>query len=377
VTAGAHDDGALDALRRQLSDIDRQLLALAARRRQLSSEIGHIKRARGRATRDFAQEKQVIERARRHAVELGMPEELAEALVARLIRSSLVVQEQQRVAAQGGGEGRRVLVIGGAGRMGGWLVRFLSSQGFAVEVADPAGAPEGIPHRADWREGPLDHDLIAVAAPLRATGAILHELVAFAPTGVVFDVGSLKTPLQSGLAALREAGVRVTSLHPMFGPQADLLAGCHVIFVDVGVADATRVVRELFASTMANPVELDLESHDRVIAFVLGLSHALNIAFFTALAESGEAAPRLQELSSTTFQAQLEVAARVAAENPHLYYEIQALNAFGPGALVALEGAVSRLRALVEAGQEDAFCELMDRGRAYLEGLRARAGDRP
>ena len=37
-------------------------------------------------------------------------------------------------------------------------------------------------------------------------------------------------------------------------------------------------------------MQMPLEEHDRVIAYVLGLSHALNIAFFTALAESGEAA---------------------------------------------------------------------------------------
>lgn len=46
---------------------------------------------------------------------------------------------------------------------------------------------------------------------------------------------------------------------------------------------------------------MDPESHDGLIAYVLGLSHALNIAFFTALAESGEAAPRLARMSSTTF----------------------------------------------------------------------------
>src|SRR5688500_19740217 len=43
--------------------------------------------------------------------------------------------------------------------------------------------------------------------------------------------------------------------------------------------------RGLFASTMAELVVVELEEHDRLIAFVLGLSHALNIAFFTALAD--------------------------------------------------------------------------------------------
>ena len=43
-----------------------------------------------------------------------------------------------------------------------------------------------------------------------------------------------------------------------------------------------------------------LDEHDRVIAYILGLSHALNVAFVTAMAESGEAAPRLADMSSTT-----------------------------------------------------------------------------
>jgi chorismate mutase/prephenate dehydrogenase len=112
---------------------------------------------------------------------------------------------------------------------------------------------------------------------------------------------------------------------------------------------------------------MSLEEHDRLIAYVLGLSHALNIAFFTALAESGEAAPRLSQLSSTTFDAQLEVASRVAAESPALYYEIQKLNEYGDASLAALQTAVDRLRQIVAAGDEGRFAELMTRGRAYLD----------
>jgi len=111
---------------------------------------------------------------------------------------------------------------------------------------------------------------------------------------------------------------------------------------------------------------MDLESHDRLIAYVLGLSHALNIAFFTALAESGEAAPRLATLSSTTFDAQLQVASKVAAENPKMYFEIQHLNDYGTESLAALLYAIERLRSVVRAGDVDGFRALMERGRAYL-----------
>ena len=138
-------------------------------------------------------------------------------------------------------------------------------------------------------------------------------------------------------------------------------------------------MRELFAHTMALQVDMELESHDRLIAYVLGLSHALNIAFFTALAGSGEAAPELARLSSTTFDAQLGIAAAVAEENPHLYFEIQSLNDYGGESLGAFAAAVERVRSLIREKDQAGFEALMERGRAYLRGRRedeSRAGHR-
>jgi chorismate mutase/prephenate dehydrogenase len=125
---------------------------------------------------------------------------------------------------------------------------------------------------------------------------------------------------------------------------------------------------------MADLVVMGLDEHDRLIAFVLGLSHALNIAFFTALAESGEAAPRLARMSSTTFDAQLDVATRVAAENPDLYYEIQSLNAYGEESLSALRAAVERLYRSVHEHDPGTFVEMMRRGHEYLQVRQAARG---
>jgi chorismate mutase/prephenate dehydrogenase len=214
----------------------------------------------------------------------------------------------------------------------------------------------------------MDTDLIVVATPIKIANQVLQELAQRKPSGVVFDIGSLKTPLRSGLTALRDAGVRVTSVHPMFGPDTELLSGRHVIFVEVGQTDAVEQARSLFASTMAEQVVMSLDEHDRLVAYVLGLSHALNIAFFTALTESGEAAPRLAQLSSTTYDAQVEVATRVANESPDLYFEIQSLNEYGKDSLLALRHAVERICNCVMDGDAQAFVGMMNRGREYLAG---------
>ena len=365
------DDVTLDDLRRRLNEIDRQFIALVAERKAVSGEVARVKRSTGYPTRDYERERDVILGVRAAASELGVSPALAEEILRLLIRSSLQTQEQASVAARGAGTGRRALVIGGGGKMGGWFVGFLGSQGFTVEVADPSGGPAGVPHVEDWRKTDLNYDYIIVATPLGVTDAILSDLALRRPPGVIFDVGSLKSPLRSGLLALKTQGCRVTSLHPMFGPDTELLSGRHVVFVDLGHAEALASARELFAPTMAEQVVMSLDDHDRLIAYVLGLSHALNIAFFTALAESGEAAPRLARMSSTTFDSQLDVATRVAQESPELYYEIQSLNDYGAESLEALTKAVERIRTAVLSKDHQAFAALMRRGRDYLEDRRS------
>jgi len=357
----------LDELRKHLDDIDRQLIELIADRQRTSGEIARVKRSTGRATRDYGRERDVILGARAEAQAQGVSPRIAEDLMRMLIRSSLTTQERSSVAATGQGTGRRALVIGGAGKLGRWFVEFLASQGFEIDVSDPAGAPEGTTDIGDYRQAELEQDYIVVATPLGYTDAVLRELAMRRPRGVIFDVGSLKSPLRGGLMALKSHGCRVTSVHPMFGPDTELLSGRHVIFVDLGHAEALTQAKELFAPTMVEQVVMSLDEHDRLIAYVLGLSHALNIAFFTALAESGEAAPRLAKLSSTTFDAQLDVATRVAQESPRLYYEIQSLNDYGAESLEALAKAVESLRRSVLSRDAGAFTALMEKGREYLE----------
>src|ERR1700683_2242611 len=358
----------LDELRRHLDELDRRLLQTIAERQATSREIARVKRATGYPTRDYARERDVIVGARTNAEQIGVSPEVAETVVRLLIRSSLTTQEQASVVAHGSGSGRRALVIGGAGKMGGWFTQFLRSQGFDVAVAGPKPAASVVKSIADWRESPLTHDYIVVAAPLGATNTILQQIAQRQPRGVVFDLGSLKSPLRAGLEALRTAGVAVTSLHPMFGPDTELLSGRHVIFIDLGSAAALAQARALFAPTMAEQVVMGLDEHDRLIAYVLGLSHALNIAFLAALADSGEAAPRLVRLSSTTFDAQFDVASKVAEESPELYFEIQRLNDFGSESLEALARAVESVRAAVMAGDQARFKALMLLGHECVQG---------
>jgi chorismate mutase/prephenate dehydrogenase len=216
-------------------------------------------------------------------------------------------------------------------------------------------------HRVDdWEHRIDDYDLVVVAVPLRPSNEILHRLADLKPRGLVFDIGSLKSPMRSGLEALADAGCKVCSVHPMFGPNEIGLSGRHILFVDTGNGEALTEARALFAHTAADCVDLSLDEHDEVMAWVLGLSHLVNIAFASALAESGEAVPLLRQISSSTFNAQLKVAAQVVSENPHLYYEIQQGNRMTGDVVDHFRRVFDQLANAVRDQDEDSWTRAME-----------------
>ncbi len=362
----------LDALRADLDQVDAQLIELAARRQQIVSDIGQLKEGAGRQVRDFRRERQVLDHVRRRAQSAGLDPDLAEDLLKRLIDASLTRQEQERGQRRARGRGQRALVIGGAGRLGGWLADFLDNQGYEILLADPVleARPEhGL--YSDWAAAPLDVELILIACPIARSAAIITALAERQVPGLVLEVASVKTGLIEPLRQAASNGLNICAVHPMFGPDTRLLAGRNVLLMDVGHRPAVEQASALFADTMAEVHEIAIDQHDRLMALVLGLSHALNIAFFTALAQSGISADELKAAASTTFGRQLAIARDVAAENPALYFEIQSLNAHGPWSRELLARAVKALATAVDDENLNEFAGLMRDGSAFFDDLQS------
>ncbi len=315
--------GELLELRTRLDEIDTGIVDLVAERQGVVTTIGEHKLRTGLPLRHYEREREVIDRGMARAESLGLEGAVARDILQTLIHHSLSNQETHKLVQSDHGYGQRALVIGGLGRMGVWMSRYLDMVGYNVDVSDRVDGETAFNRVDDWEARVNDYDLIVVAVPLRPSNNILLRLAELEPQCLVFDIGSLKSPMREGLDALCAHGCRVCSVHPMFGPDEVGLSGRHILFVNVGNEEAIAEARALFAHTAADCVELSLQEHDEVMAWVLGLSHLVNIAFAGALAQSGEAVPLLKKISSSTFDAQLNVATQVVSENPHLYYEIQ------------------------------------------------------
>jgi chorismate mutase/prephenate dehydrogenase len=344
-------------LREQLERVDAQLVTLAADRIRLGRAVGEAKIRDGLPTVDYGQERAVLERACRVADAAGLDAAVAEELLASLIRASVTAQEADRVRQAGVGSGKRAVVVGGAGRMGRWFVRFLADAGYRTAILDPAATDGDNDTGRAWL---AEADLVLCATPPRLTADLYDAWIAAPPRGVVVDIASIKTPLIAAIGRLRAAGARVASLHPMFGPATVLLRDADVVVCDTGDAAATQAVEALFAPTTARLVRLRLDRHDPIMADLLALAHAAAIAFAAALPAADH------PVRSTTFQALERIAGAAVAESPAVYFEIQAANPFAAAAVERLRGVLDRLAATVARGDAAGFAALMEEGKTRV-----------
>ncbi|MDR3282429.1 MAG: prephenate dehydrogenase [Candidatus Methanoplasma sp.] len=324
---------------KNVKDIDRMILHLVAERTKAA--------ASGDAGIDAEELRKAVEGT-------SLDRDTAEAVIDILKKTAAEMGPQCKPS-----ESKRICVVGGRGKMGIWLGGLFASAGHSVTAVDKApGCDHDISIAAEC-------DIVAVATPISAISGILRELDGICGDQAIFDISSLKSPF---IDVLTDMGSRrrVCSVHPMFGPGAKSMRGRNLIVCDCGNAEATGSVSELFGGRGANIVGMPVEDHDRYMSYVLGLSHAVNIAFFTVLERSGIPLEEFMSVASTTFKKNVDTNESVALEDPALYYEIQHLNSDSAKVWEEFSEAVKDVRAASLSDRSEEFTNLMARGRAFF-----------
>ncbi len=353
---------AVESIRWKIEEIDNHILDLIKERMIIALNMGHEKVDKALPVRDLQVEEQVRDRYLARAKEVGISEAAAVELSSLLVRES--VEAQARLPRPM--KPRKVLVVGGGGKMGQWLCRFFASRGHEVKVFDTLPG-KAFPNVGSLERGVKEAEVIVVSSHISATADMLRQIFELRPKGLVFDIASVKSPLIETLKEGADQGLLVCSIHPMFGPDASFIFARNLILCNCGSDAAVKRFMPLLNGTGANVVEMPVEEHDKLIAVVLGMSHALNLSFFEALRGSGYSSDELWRASSTTFQKQMSTSSSVARESPNLYYEIQHLNPYNRE---MLEMLISALRNVQEAGSEEDrahMIRIMQDGRKYFE----------
>ncbi|MCG8463002.1 MAG: prephenate dehydrogenase/arogenate dehydrogenase family protein [Holophagales bacterium] len=360
----------LAQLREQIAEVDRSLLELLRRRMDLAEQVGREKITSGRPILVPEVHDRVLNRARLHAEHCGVSEAVMESIFAAVMRGSVERQHRLGVALEATGS-RRVLIVGGAGNMGGWIQQFAQRLGSKVDIVDPAMA--FLP-RSEGRFGSLgelddigDYAAIWVSVPLGRMPRALEEVVETRPRGLVIEIASIKDHLRPALERADDLGVSVASLHPMFGPSKSVYETLtFVLACRLDPQSEKEAIERWLRHPYTHLVPVPFDHHDRLMGWLLGLAHLSGMVFGSALTRSGLGIEELEACASTTYDRQVSTASSVLSEDPDLYYDIQQLNPHRGQVYKAARAALDELIDAVQEHDRESFREVLSGARHYM-----------
>lgn len=352
-------------LRDEIAEVDREIVAYVAKRLHLAEQIGMEKKLLALPLRDADVEESVMTRLLAECSTRGISDAFAGGLTRLLIGES--VRREEAVEPPDPVR-RHVLVVGGSGQMGRWLCRYLRDRGYDVAVYDPAGPFDGFAHEPDLTNGVASADVVAVSVPMTQSAAVLRTIGSMKPKGLVFDICSLKAPVERELRGMGKAGVKVASVHPMFGPDLWPLSSGNITFSDCGNGVAVLEAKELFRPSGASFVDVSLDHHDEFMAFLLSLSHMCLLTFARTVSKSPFDLAGLRRPAGTTFSRLSIAAAGLLKDPPHLLRDIQALNPHTPAIRKGMREVLDDWERATEADDPAEFLTLIEQTRAYFRG---------
>jgi len=357
----------LEALRTEISELDRRLLELLNRRLELVAAVRDHKDEAGERWIDHEREAELLQ-----ALVDANAGPLSERGVRSIFSAVLDVLKQEvaadrRTPASPGAAPERqraverVAVVGtglvgtsvalAAGRAGSRIRGFDADGG----VLERAAARSALEPASSLAGAVADAELVVVAVPVGAAPAVVREaLDAAGPDTVVTDVASTKRPLGSVLDP------RFVPGHPVAGGATGGPARATADLFDAAIwflaptesssAESVQLVERFVGSLGARAVRTDAEAHDRLLALTSHLPHALANLLMLRVAEAATD----DEAPLAFAGASLREMTRLAGANAAVWSDIFLGNADEiAAALVGLRGSLDELEQALRAGDRE------------------------
>jgi prephenate dehydrogenase len=185
-----------------------------------------------------------------------------------------------------------------------------------------ADVTKAIEHRLDSALAAAE--LVVCAVPEDALVAALPQLIAAAPTGaLLIDTASVKSPLRP---LWSPDGPSILSINPMFAPSLSPAGRC-VLTVSAGRPGRQSEFLELLRRNGMRVMQLEgADEHDRLVAVTQAGVHAATLAYGLTLAGAGFSGEQVAQLAPPPCRQQLMLLARMVAQPPEVYEDIQRSN---------------------------------------------------
>ncbi len=336
----------LEILRRQLDNIDREIVSLLGKRQAEVERVVSLKKAYNLPVYHPAREEDLLSQRRIQGAEAELDPDYIEDIYRRILRQSRV-EQTARLAQKGVRAGATVLLVGGLGSMGQYFHNWFADAGYNIRILD----------RHDWPNADKlceGIELAIISVPIEVTNAVADRLGPYLPADCVLaDITSIKeSPLN---AMLDSHEGPVVGLHPLFGPTTSTMDKQIVVVTPGRNLPACKWLIDQFSVWGSIILQVSAKEHDEVMSIVQTLRHFATFAFGQFLRRRHVDLSRTLEFSSPIYRLELGMVGRLFAQDPSLYSEIIFAS---PERLTLLKDFLTSLTenlAMIEKGDKDVF----------------------
>lgn len=304
---------ALKDIRKEIDSLDQELIEIFAKRLALVKKVGEIKHQQGLPIYVPEREADMLEARREEAQRKGIPPDLIEDVLRRLMRESYVSENYHGFKTVNP-EIKKIVIVGGKGKLGGLFLRYLRLSGYQVEALGSE----------DWESAAeilRGADVVIVCVPIAKTLQTIERLQPYLTENMLLaDLTSVKRqPLQKMLEVHRGA---VLGLHPMFGPDIASMAKQVVVRCDGRYPERYQWLLEQIEMWGARIYCTDAAEHDQNMTYIQALRHFATFANGLHLSKQPVKLSKLLALSSPIYRLELAMIGRLFAQDGALYADI-------------------------------------------------------
>ncbi|MEQ1965127.1 bifunctional chorismate mutase/prephenate dehydrogenase [Xenorhabdus khoisanae] len=302
----------LSQLREQIDEVDKALLALLTKRLNLVAQVGEVKSQLGLPIYAPDREAAMLASRRQEAEDMGIPPDLIEDILRRIMRESYVSENNKgfkKLCTHLG----PVVIVGGSGKMGKLFSRLLTLSSYEVRVLEVG----------DWDHAEdilADAGMVIISVPIHLTEDIIRRLPPLPEQCILVDLASIKHKPLNAMLDVHQGPV--LGLHPMFGPDVGSFAKQVVVYCDGRYPEAYQWLLEQISVWGARLHQISAEQHDKNMSFIQALRHFSTFSYGRHLAKEGIDLQQLLSLSSPIYRLELVMVGRLFAQDPQLYADI-------------------------------------------------------
>jgi prephenate dehydrogenase len=280
-------------------------------------------------------------------------QQLAQNAIPSFVWNSLVTScaAATRVVAATSSRSQRVVLVGGAGKMGSFIGHELAIAGHRVSNVG-----------RDWRNAAnlvYCADLILICVPISEAVTVVQKIAPYLSRNTALaDITGVKTPIMSAMLECHPGPV--LSLHPMFGPGVSSLLSQNVVICPGRQSEAFNWLLDLLQNRGAHLTYCTPEEHDRMMVTIQAIRLFLTFGLGVFLAEADINLDRSLELTSPPYRLQLNLVSRLFAQDAALPIEMMTSLDERREAIARFASTCGHLAQLVESEDQTGLQRLFE-----------------